>query len=327
MNSLFEIPILLITFNRPNHTKKVFDEVKMQKPKRLYVFQDGCRDGNISDIEKCLAVKKNFSESINWNCELKTFYSNVNLGCGKGPQTAISWFFENEEYGIILEDDCLPHPDFFSYCKELLIKYKDINKVMFIGATTYHDLYPSVYSYFFTKHPVVGAWASWRRAWNGYDFDLFNLDAEILKDKLKKQLKSKAEIDWWIHRLNEMKNDKSKHYWDYQFHIHLYLNDGVAIMPRRNMISNIGFDSEGTHTKSNDDNRGYRQTYSCMPLIHPYQINVNKELEYRYLAKDYDLPFFRQIIKTIYEFANNSNGWLKKLLIIYKKEKKVWKHH
>jgi len=116
-------PILFITFNRPDHTRRVFDVIRQQRPGVLYIFQDAPREKNLSDVEKCKEVRAIFEKGIDWECNLQTYYAKSNLGCGKGPATAISWFFEQLEQGIILEDDCLPHTDFFPYCEELLEKY------------------------------------------------------------------------------------------------------------------------------------------------------------------------------------------------------------
>jgi hypothetical protein len=110
---MFQVPILLITFNRPTHTRKVLEVIRAQQPKQLFVFQDGARNNNEKDTIKCAEVRKVVKELVDWDCELKTYYSEVNLGCGPGPASAITWFFENVEQGIILEDDCIPHTDFF----------------------------------------------------------------------------------------------------------------------------------------------------------------------------------------------------------------------
>jgi hypothetical protein len=321
----FNTPILLITFNRPNHTRRVFEEIKKQKPRQLFVFQDGAREGNEADMEKCAAVRAIFAELLDWDCELKTYYSDKNLGCGLGPATGISWFFENVEQGIIIEDDCLPHTDFFLYCAYLLEKYKDNKEIMFVGATTYHDHYPCEESYCFSKYLIVGAWASWRRAWQGYDFDLKNLDLKDFRQKLKKQFYSSAETNWWIKKVKEIQADTSKKsYWDYQFQVHLLNNAGLAVMPHKNMISNIGFDAEGTHTTSNDG-RGERLAFGCLPLQHPSAIANNKQYDYLYLAKARQLPVHKRIIQYVYDLMNENNGFLKKILLSYKQKKSLWK--
>jgi len=134
-------PILLITFNRPDHTRQVLQRILEAHPQDLYIFQDGARDGNANDATKCAEVRKVIDECLASHLSPLTFhhfYSDKNLGCGAGPMTGISWFFDNVEQGIVMEDDCLAHPDFFPYCEELLNRYKG-TEVKFINATLYHD--------------------------------------------------------------------------------------------------------------------------------------------------------------------------------------------
>jgi hypothetical protein len=321
MSNNFQIPILLIAFNRPNHTRRVWEEIKKQKPGYLYVFQDGARVGNEEDTEKCAAVRTIFSEPLDWKCKLKTFYSDKNLGCGKGPVVGISWFFENVKHGIIMEDDCLPHPDFFSYCDNLLNRYKKQTEVMVVGATTYHDNYPCKESYLFSKYFTGGAWATWKRAWIEFSIDLENLDIKLFKNIIRNQFYSSTEINWWISKVKEIKADtKKKDYWDYQMQIHLLLKNGLTIRPQKNMISNIGFDPEGTHTIEND-NRGDRKVYSCLPLTHPKQICVNKKNDYLFMAKVQKKRIDKFIISFVYQYMFNNNGIPNKLLHFYKNKK------
>jgi len=326
MNTNFQTPILLISFNRPVHTQQVFEEIKKQKPRYLFVFQDGARLNNIDDVEKCANVRSIFSENIDWDCEFKSYYSDSNLGCGNGPVTGINWFFDHVEKGIIMEDDCYPHTDFFSYCEELLTKYQENNEVMVIGATTYYDNYPCQDSYLFTRYFTGGAWATWRRAWNGFSLDLENIETDLLKKIIRNQFYSSAEINWWVKKTKEIKKDTSKKdYWDYQMQINLLYNNGLAVRPKNNLISNIGFDDEGTHTLENDS-RGERKIYSCFPLIHPLTIAVNKKNDYLFMAKEHQKRIDKRIIFWMYNLMFNSNGLLNKLLFYYKKRKKAWKN-
>ena len=322
---MFKTPILLITFNRPDHTRKVWEEIKKQRPTQVFVFQDGVREENTNDKKKCAEVKDIFNETLDWTCELKTFYSEKNLGCGQGPVTAISWFFENVEQGIIMEDDCLAHPHLFGYCEELLNKYKSHKEIMAIGTTTYQDNYPCIDSYLFTRYFTGGAWASWQRAWKGFSFHLEGIDTKQFKRAIKKQFYSSAETNWWVKKLEQIKSDTSKKsYWDYQMQIHLLRNNGLAIRPQKNMISNIGFDSEGTHTLEADV-MGNRTVYPCLPLTHPNQINVNKKLDYLFMAKEHKKRLGQRIIVSTYNYMHNSQGGLKNLLVFYKQGKNRWK--
>ena len=162
--------ILLITFNRPDHVRKVLDEIRKQKPAQLFVCQDGPRDwkdgydkailknGRIvraDDLNKVLAVRQVIDELVDWDCELHTLYQDENLGCGAGPMTGIDWFFRNVEMGIVMEDDCFPHPDFFGYCEALLIRYKNDDRVRFINSTLYDDRWTCDDSYGFSRYMVT----------------------------------------------------------------------------------------------------------------------------------------------------------------------------
>lgn len=324
MQNRFETPILLITFNRPTHTRRVWEEITKQRPKYIYVFQDGAR--NEEDLEKIALVQAIFSEERDWDCELKTYYSDINLGCGKGPVTGISWFFENVEQGIIMEDDCLPHPHFFGYCDELLNKYQSEPEVMVVGATTYHDDYSCDNSYLFSRYFTGGAWASWRRAWSGFSVDLENVDVNTFKIIIIKEFYSTAETNWWVRKVKEIKADTAKKgYWDYQMQIHMLLNNGLAIRPQKNMICNIGFDSEGTHTLESDS-RGERDIFPCFPLQHPLNIVVNKKNDYLFMAKELQKSLYKRIISSLYRRMIENNGILNQLLMFYKNQKRAWRN-
>lgn len=168
----FDIPILFVIFNRPDTTQKVFDEIRKQQPKYLYVAADGPRIGKSEDQMKC-QITRAIIDQVDWDCDLKLLFREENLGCGKAVSSAITWFFDQEEMGIVLEDDCLPHPDFFQYCKELLIKYKDVDKVKFISGTNF-DIKSNQTdaSYYFSAYIHVWGWASWRRVWKDYHYNL-----------------------------------------------------------------------------------------------------------------------------------------------------------
>jgi len=307
-------PILLITFNRPTHTRKVLERIVEAKPKDLYIFQDGARSlspqplspvgkGTITehpDVEKCQQVREAIEEltgakittgKSTIHCTPYTihFYgSSVNLGCGVGPMTAISWFFDHVEQGIVMEDDCLAHPDFFPYCEELLNRYKNTN-VKFINATLYNDRWSHALnpdtthqtldtrhqSYAFSHYMVTGAWASYREVWQGFDLDLKSLHAWAFAKQVYRLTHNLAEAEWWWYQVRAIQRDKSKKsYWDYQMQIHLFRQGALTIHPAVNLISNIGFDPEGTHTCGNDG-RGGKDVFSILPLHHPLQLDVD----------------------------------------------------
>ena len=189
-------PVLLITFNRPDHVRRVLSAIRDARPAALYVFQDGAREGNAVDAVKCPEVRAVVQELVDWDCDLHTLYADRNYGCGAGPMTGIDWFFHEVEEGIVMEDDCLPHPDFFGYCSELLDRYRDNPQVMYISSTLYDDKWKCEASYDFSHYMITGAWASWARAWKGFDLDLLTLDAKKFRRHCKKLLYSPVEADW-----------------------------------------------------------------------------------------------------------------------------------
>lgn len=278
-------PILLITFNRPDHTRQVLTEIRKQQPTQLYVCQDGAREGNDNDRIKVQEVRDVIKELVDWPCELHTLYQEKNLGCGPGPQAGITWFFENVEQGIIMEDDCLPHPDFFVYCEELLERYKDDERVQFINSTLYHDRWKCEGSYGFSHYMVTGAWAAWRSTWRGFDLDLLDLNAWKFRKHVLRLTKNQAEANWWFFMVKAIQADRSKKsYWDYQMQIHLFENNALTIHPKVNLISNIGFDAEGTHTTWNDG-RGDKLVFPILPLEHPKSMTVNYAMDADCFAK------------------------------------------
>lgn len=288
---VFNTPILLITFNRPEHTRRVLTEILKQEPQMLYVCQDGARDGNENDRIKCQEVRDVINELTsayavgNKQFSLYTLYQPQNLGCGPGPQAGITWFFENVEQGIIMEDDCLPHPDFFGYCEQLLERYKDDERVQFINSTLYHDRWKCEGSYGYGHYMVTGAWAAWRRTWQGFDLDLLGLNARKFKRQVLRLTKNRAEANWWYFKVKEIQRDKAKKsYWDYQMQIHLFKNNALTIYPKVNLISNIGFDAEGTHTTWNDG-RGDKTVFPILPLEHPVTMAVDCVMDADCFAK------------------------------------------
>ncbi len=315
------IPILLITFNRPEHTKRVLEAIMAAQPQDLYVFQDGARDGNANDAKKCAEVRQVVEEMTKGSTvRVHTNFSDRNLGCGAGPMTGIGWFFNQVEMGIVMEDDCLPHPDFFNYCEELLLKYKDDDKVRFINATLYDNRWQCEASYDFSRYMVTGAWAGWKRTWQGFDLDLKSLDAKAFRKHVLRLTDNRAEANWWFSIVREIQGDTTKKsYWDYQMQIHLFKSSALTIHPKVNLVSNIGFDGAGTHTLSNYDNRGDRPVFPILPLAHPTQQIVDKKRDAYCWAKDQSKGWLRDGIGYLYQSLLWSDGLGHQLLMAYKK--------
>lgn len=280
-----DCPILLITFNRPDHTRRVLETIMQQQPTKLFVFQDGPRSGNTEDVEKGKKVReviRSLTEGTTTN--LHTFYSEKNLGCGPGPAAGISWFFEQVEQGIIIEDDAVPHPDFFAYAEELLEHYKEDADVRAIGSMhldyqTYGDG-----SYYFSKmNRTFCAWATWRRAWNDFDLYMKTVSRKDLSIALKWYGSHLREREYWCDRLDEIHKDcLNNSSWDQQFWMSIWLHRGKGIMPNVNLSSNIGFDETGTHTTDKNSPGAMRPTSSILPLIHPSSTSIQFKADLRF---------------------------------------------
>jgi hypothetical protein len=246
-------PILMVVFNRPLHTMKVFEEVRKARPPRLYIAVDGPRQGRQDDVVNIDKTMKIF-DSIDWECSVQRLVREHNKGCQIAVTAAISWFFENEETGIILEDDCIPSPSFFNYCSHLLEKYKDNESIMHINGVNFQEgKIRGKGTYYFSKITIVWGWASWRRAWKKYDIDMHGLD-RFMEDKLYKSVipYQKSYDEYWRPYLLKSKaglNDS----WDYQWMFTIWKNNGLSVTPNYNLITNVGFDNTATHTKGNDE--------------------------------------------------------------------------
>jgi len=275
----FDIPVLFLIFNRPDTTLEVFNAIKKVKPTRLYVAADGPRLNKPGEYEICEATRS-VVQLIDWECELKTLFRESNLGCKEAVSEAISWFFQNEEMGIILEDDCLPIESFFFYCRELLIKYKSDERVMHIGGL--HFLSPSQtpdYSYYFSQYPHIWGWATWRRAWNHYDRQMGELES-FLEVKLNKCFTSEKQRRHLSEHLNLTKSGRINT-WDYQWFYSVLNSDGLAITSTKNMVINLGFSNQSTHVFLKDSYReGYLDVGMPFPMIHPETTTVEFRLDY-----------------------------------------------
>jgi hypothetical protein len=315
------VPVLLITFNRPNHVQRVLGSLREQEVRELYVFQDGAREGNQSDEEKCAECRRVIETEVDWECQVHTYYPETNLGCGRGPLSAFAWFFKNVEMGIVMEDDCLPHPDFFGYCEELLHRYKDDEEVLYVATTLYDNRWKCEASYGFSRYMVSGAWAAWSRLMEGYDFDLKDVDAKRFRSECRKLVLEKAESDWWYFKMKEIQQDvKKKDYWDYQMQIHLFRASGLVIHPASNLVSNIGFDAEGTHTSENDG-RGNLPTYPILPLRHPEGKSVDQRMDSKAFAKTHSRGLWKDTVSNLYRQMLYDEGIWHWLLQLYKRMK------
>lgn len=273
----YNTPILFIIFNRPDYAKKVFDAIKKAQPTKLFIAADGPRPNKPQDQELCNQTRA-IVNLIDWECEVKTLFQNKNLGCGKGVSSAIDWFFDHVEQGIILEDDCVPHESFFPFCAELLEKYKNDESIMMISGTSYlFNKETSAHSYFFSRFFAIWGWATWKRAWEKFDFTISDWRIKKHPLSLFKIFKNIQITKFWANYFDEIKKQKIDT-WDIQWSYACILNHGLAITPFHNLISNIG--AEGVHYHNDNKNPLLHLCTKTItiPLKHPPHQKINKYL-------------------------------------------------
>lgn len=270
-------PILFLVFNRPDTTAKVFERIRAAKPPRLYVAADGPREGLTGELKACQRVRDVVTQ-VDWPCELKTLFQDRNLGCKIGVSTGISWFFEHEPEGIIIEDDVLPDPSFFDYCDALLEKYRFDERVgMISGSNLISSRVDCRESYFFSKIPLIWGWAAWRRSWQPYDVALKNWPAWDRSRGLQKLFPRKPlVISYWRDAFNRVFDGKLNT-WDYQLMFTRWSNGGLTIIPKNNLTDNLGYGVNATHTSQNKpacliDSPITRLNF---PLTHPAQVQAS----------------------------------------------------
>jgi len=239
-------PVLFLIFRRPHTTAKVFEKIRKVRPKKLYIAADGPRDWIPGEVDMVEATRKYVLNNIDWDCDVKTLFRDKNLGCGKAVSEAISWFFENEEKGIILEDDTVPSLSFFSFCEVLLEKYRDEKKIWHISACNFNYQSKDNGDYFFSALPFVWGWATWADRWKHYDFEIKNMN----DDSFIKDYWNGLNLLYWKKIFLKMKN-KEIDTWDYQWIFTIWFYKGLAILPKVNMVENIGFDEFSTHLFKN----------------------------------------------------------------------------
>ena len=272
---MYKTPILLITFNRADHVRNALTEIRKVQPSELYIAQDGPRTDRPDDKAKIQAVRDVIKEMVDWPCNLHTHYSEINLGCGRGPYEAMSWFFRNVEKGIILEDDILPHPLFWNYMENLLERYKNDDRIGMVTAHNLHRKYSRHHSYYFSRD-MAGTlgWGTWRRVWENFDFNIkFDNEAydKVLRERHIPYLCRKRSCAYYEKWLSGDRHDC----WDYQFDYYLLLNNYLNIRANSCLTSHEGDGEDATH--AGFTNPGYKMEVNealFEHVDHPAKVDV-----------------------------------------------------
>lgn len=295
-------PVLFVIFNRPETTFRVFEKIREAKPHFLFIAADGPRENIVSDEINCKTVRL-IVEKVDWECEIKTLFRESNLGCRNAVSAGINWFFENVEEGIVLEDDCLPHPDFFLFCETMLERYRDHGQVMHISGDNFQfGKKRGAGSYYFSGISHIWGWASWRRAWNSYDVNMKDYPSFLIKDEKKSVFHSPEEKKYWLFFFDRV--FKKANTWDYQWTYAVMKQRGLCIIPNVNLISNIGFGQQATHAEKKSDPVANMPTKALGPIIHPEHVAIDHDADYYTITQAFPIPSFatrafRKIIKII----------------------------
>jgi len=245
-------PVVFLIFNRPDLTRRVFEVISKAKPRQLFVVADGPRSSE--DVEKC-AQTRAVIDRIDWECDMHKNFSDKNLGCGRRISSGIDWVFSQVDEAIILEDDTLPVDSFFTYCQLLLERYRDDARVMTINGNNFQSGQSrSEYSYHFSKYNACWGWATWRRAWMHYDYEMKTWPVFKRSGMLEGICEDPCEQQFWSELFDSMHaNPAVIDTWDHQWKYACWSQNGLAIEPSVNLVSNLGLArSDATHTTGNN---------------------------------------------------------------------------
>jgi len=283
----FNTPVLFLIYKNSKVTKEVFDEIIKLKPLKLYIAADGPK--NDSEEAECLDVRA-ITDNIDWECEVHRRYLDNNLGCKKAVSSAISWLFDNEERGIILEYDCLPHKSFFTFCESMLVKYENNKSIMHIGGSNFQDgIIRGDGSYYFSAVTGVWGWATWRRSWEMYDSKAHNADRFINSNRYRKILTNKKVREYWAKRFLKVENGVNTSSWAIPWAYSVMKCNGLCVTPNENLISNIGFNINGTHAFDENSIFSRMAIKDIGRIIHPNSITIDHEADNYAIKKSYKI--------------------------------------
>jgi hypothetical protein len=300
-NAAVSPPVLLIAFRRPELTRRLLESIRAARPDRLYVACDGPRIGRAGEAEKVSAVHAVVAECVG-DLNPVTLYRAENLGCGRGVSEAISWFFEHEEEGIILEDDCLPDASFYPFCAELLDRYRDVSNVMQVaGYNAFANgvLRPSDYS--FTSYGYQWGWATWRRAWRHFDLAMASWPAFKALGYHRGPAFNRDRV-----RLLDATYSGQVDTWDYQWAFAMAAESGLSAVPHGNLVINLGMNGpDGTHYTEIQSVSRVPSTVTpvTFPLRHPQFVYADPEYDCRLLQVVQRPPLVRRILRRLRSLA------------------------
>nr|WKN40032.1 nucleotide-diphospho-sugar transferase [Tunicatimonas sp. TK19036] len=292
-----ETPVLFVIFNRPEKTKHSFEAIRAAQPKKLFIAADGPRETSPTDAENCKKTRA-VVDTIDWDCEVKTLFRDKNSGgSGQGVSSAIHWFFDHVEAGIILEDDCVPNLSFFFFCEEMLKKYQDDQRVMHICGSNF--LFGKTIgdgSYYYSRVINVWGWATWKRAWQHFDYDM-KIFPKFVEYNTINHLYASKTIQKEYLRTFQNAYDNTWKCWDRRWMLAVYANNGVSVVPNYNLVANIGYGEGASAEYYEDDISINMPTAELNEIVHPSFFIIDREADEHYHLKIFTHPPLPKRIK------------------------------
>jgi hypothetical protein len=278
---MLRTPVALLIFNRPDTTATVFAAIAKARPTTLLVVADGPRASRRGEEELCAATRA-VIDRVDWPCRVHTNFSDHNLGCRRRVSSGIDWVFSLVEEAIFLEDDCLPDPTFFPFCEQMLDRYRTDSRVMHIGGTNFQGTAGVTdASYYFSRHVHVWGWASWRRAWRHYDVDMGAWTWARATGRVSDILSTPNERRAFTPLFDRVARGEIDT-WDAQWTVACRAQNALTIVPSRNLISNIGFRGDATHTSDSGHPVATMRTFPlAQPLTHPAYVVADSAADER----------------------------------------------
>lgn len=298
--------VLLLIFNRPDHTRRCLDAIAKARPSHLFVAADGPRTGFVGEADQCRQARE-VVESIDWPCEVHTLFQETNLGCERAVSLAISWFFENVQSGIILEDDCIADPTFFAFCQSMLQRYRDDERVGVVTGNNFQrGQVRGDASYYFSKYNHCWGWATWKRAWDCFDFSMSHPSLSDL-EVINQFACVKGEPMYWSRIINKVKKGKINT-WAYRWMYTCWANQFLTVTPQANLVENVGFGDAATHTFGTGRHLPKRQQAE-FPLIHPSDVSQSINADCYCAAKYFKVR--NRVVEIAFEICRSPIGFLR----------------
>ncbi len=274
-----ETPVVLIVFNRPELTQVVFSRIAEARPRKLLLVADGPRADRGGEAQRCEEVRRIVS-AVHWDCDVKTNFAAENMGCRRRVISGLHWAFEQVEEAIILEDDILPDPSFFPFCRQMLARYRDDERVSMIsGFNIGADRAKAPDDYFFSRLTHIWGWATWRRAWQHYDEHMTAWPSPQRPQALRRVFPEASALRYWTPILEGMHRGKGPNTWDYQWMFTNVMREGVSIVPQINLVQNLGFGPDATHPTAPCSAPRVGVGRLRFPLRHPSRVEPSAALD------------------------------------------------